>query len=197
MVSQEVREAAFAATNGIDYVIKIAYTSDGLNHVVTDTFPKKDGICDVALTVLVDRVKEWCRNVAIAIPTVTLPRCGQFCIQVDLGDVAKFYFNIIEVNTMISKELKDAIRDATIGIRYVAYVLYSSSKGCAVVDTFSKSPSLDWVYAIDTAMERAVANSGGEVDIKVEDVTLETCNNFCLRLDLGGRAYYVNIVEIN
>lgn len=106
---------------------------------------------------------------------------------------------------MINQEIKDAVRNATIGTKYMAHVLYTTRYCSAVVDTFMKNPLTDWESALTTAAARAEQwCEGQDVDsIRVSDVTSYSCNECVIEIllpttahDIGAK-YCVNIVAIN
>jgi hypothetical protein len=107
---------------------------------------------------------------------------------------------------MIEQAIKDAVRNATIGTKYMAHVLYTTRYCSAVVDTYMGSPLTDWEFALTTAAERAEQWCEGQhvEDIRVSDVTSYSCNECCIELllpptllDNLDAKYYVNIVAIN
>jgi hypothetical protein len=105
---------------------------------------------------------------------------------------------------MINQFLKDTARDAVIGKKYAAHVIYSTETCSAVVDTYSSNPQTDWLSAIETAESRVAAwidGTNGVID-KILDSTEHSCNLFAITImvrsdDDFAAIYVVDLVELN
>jgi hypothetical protein len=110
----------------------------------------------------------------------------------------------MSVKIEISQEIRDAARDAVIGKKYAAHVIYSTAVCSAVVDTYCTSPQTDWSSALETVVSRAedwVSNTARGA-VQVVNASHGTCNLFAIAIHIESgdgfiACYTIDLAEWN